>query len=71
MRRLGKDLIESAQEALAIPRGEATPARLFEPSPIDVAGIRKRLGLSAALVRRGVEAPQPRSGRPHAVDGDR
>jgi len=46
MSKLGKDLIESANEALAIARGEAAPARAFDIAPIDVAAIRRRLGLS-------------------------
>ena len=46
MTKLGKDLIESANEALAIARGEASPARAFIPDRVDVAAIRRRLGLS-------------------------
>ena len=46
MTKFGRDLIESAREALAITKGEAAPARVFSPAPIDVAAIRKRLGLS-------------------------
>ena len=46
MTKFGKDLIRSANEAIAIARGEAAPARAFRPAPIDVAAIRKRLGLS-------------------------
>lgn len=45
MSKLGQDLIESANEALAIARGEAAPARTFFEG-VDVAAIRKRLGLS-------------------------
>jgi putative transcriptional regulator len=33
-------------EAIAIARGEATPARLHIPSEIDVKAIRKKVGLS-------------------------
>ncbi|KAF0133874.1 MAG: putative transcriptional regulator [Xanthobacteraceae bacterium] len=62
MSRLGSRLVQSAQEALAIARGDATPARSYEAGDIDVAAIRKRLrlsqdkfakrfGLSAATVR--------------------
>ncbi len=46
MTKFGKDLIQSANEALAIAKGEAAPARTFPPAPIDVAAIRKGLGLS-------------------------
>jgi putative transcriptional regulator len=46
MTKFGKDLIQSANEALAIARGEAVPARAFPAAPIDVAAIRKGLGLS-------------------------
>jgi putative transcriptional regulator len=62
MSKLGSRLVQSAQEALAVARGEATPARSYEAGDIDVAAIRKRLrlsqdkfarrfGLSAATVR--------------------
>jgi putative transcriptional regulator len=46
MTKLGQELIESAAEALAIARGEASPARAFVPDRVDVAAIRRRLGLS-------------------------
>lgn len=46
MTRLGERLITSAKQARAIARGEAPPARAVDPAPIDVAGIRKRTGLS-------------------------
>jgi putative transcriptional regulator len=46
MSTFGKDLIESAREALAIARGEKQPARVFMPPSVEVAAIRKRLGLS-------------------------
>jgi putative transcriptional regulator len=46
MTGFGKDLMESAHEALAIARGDAAPARVVRPASIDVAKIRKRLGLS-------------------------
>ena len=42
----GKELIQSANEALAIAEGRAEPAAVFVPESIDVAGIRKRLKLS-------------------------
>lgn len=37
---------EGLNEALAIARGEAKPARLYVPPEIDVKSIRKKLGLS-------------------------
>ena len=46
MGRFGQELVESAREALAIARGEKQPARVFMPGDVDVAGIRKRRGLS-------------------------
>jgi putative transcriptional regulator len=46
MTRLGKELIESAAEALAIAQGKAAPARTIAVETVDVAAIRKRLGLS-------------------------
>lgn len=48
MSTFGRELIESANEALAIAKGEASPARAFVPADIDVKAIRKRLGLSQA-----------------------
>jgi putative transcriptional regulator len=48
MTKLGQDLIRSAKEALAIARGEIEPARVVESENVDVATIRKRLGLSQA-----------------------
>jgi len=49
----GKELIESANEALAIAKGEAEPAGVFIPETVDVAAIRKRLKLSqTAFVKR-------------------
>ena len=42
----GKELIQSAQEALAIAEGHAEPAAVFVPETIDVAAIRKRQKLS-------------------------
>ncbi|MGH6923890.1 MAG: NadS family protein [Propylenella sp.] len=48
MTKLGQNLIQSAKEALAIAKGEVTPARIVNASDIDVAAIRKRLGLSQA-----------------------
>lgn len=46
MTKFGKELIESAREALAIARGETAPAGSFTFEGVDVAAIRKRLGLS-------------------------
>ncbi len=46
MSKLGKRLIQSADEALAIAEGRMEPASVFAPEAIDVAAIRKGLGLS-------------------------
>ncbi len=46
MSKFGQELIASVNEAIAIAKGEAKPARIFTPEEIDVAAIRKRLGLS-------------------------
>jgi putative transcriptional regulator len=48
MSKLGKKLIQSAKEGLAIARGEADPStyKIFIPSTIDVKGIRARRGLT-------------------------
>ena len=46
MTKFGSELIQSATEALAIARGEAEPARTFAKETPNVAGIRRRLGLS-------------------------
>ena len=62
MSQFGKDLINSATEAVAIAGGRLAPARVIAPESVDVAAIRKRLhmsqdkfaarfGLSAATVR--------------------
>lgn len=50
MTTLGSRLIQSAQEAVAIAKGEADPAtyRVHVPADIDVAAIRKGLGLTQA-----------------------
>jgi putative transcriptional regulator len=43
----GRELIASIQEAVAIVRGEAEPARVhLPPGAVDVRAIRTRLGLS-------------------------
>lgn len=46
MSDFGKELLESAQEALDIAEGRVSPARTLERDEIDVASIRKRLRLS-------------------------
>jgi putative transcriptional regulator len=62
MSTFGRELIESAKEAVEIAKGKVKPARRFDVEPIDVSAIRKRLnlsqvkfaekfGLSAATVR--------------------
>ena len=58
----GKELIQSAKEAIAIAEGQAKPAAVFVPEAIDVAAIRKsqklsqtefakRSGLSAGTIK--------------------
>lgn len=42
----GENLIKSANEALAIAKGEMEPGAVYVPEKVDVAAIRKRLGLS-------------------------
>ena len=42
----GEELIQSANEALAIAKGEAAPARVHVPPKVDVAEIRARQNLS-------------------------
>lgn len=44
----GRELIDSAGEALAIARGQVGPARAFVGEDVDVAAIRRRLHLSQA-----------------------
>jgi putative transcriptional regulator len=62
MTTFGKELIESAGEALSIAEGRLAPAKTIMPEVIDVVAIRKglhlsqdkfaaRFGLSAATVR--------------------
>ena len=46
MPTFGKDLIKSANEALAIAKGEAEPAGIYVPESVDVAAIRKKQKLS-------------------------
>ncbi|KPF65800.1 hypothetical protein IP69_16445 [Bosea sp. AAP35] len=52
MATLGQDLIESANEALAIARGEKVPAKSIAVEAVDVVAIRKRLGLSQQAFAR-------------------
>ncbi len=42
----GKELVQSAEEALAIAKGEAKPGAVYVPPRVEVAAIRKKLGLS-------------------------
>ncbi len=44
----GSELIQSANEALAIAKGEAKPAATYVPETVDVAAIRRKQGLSQA-----------------------
>lgn len=53
----GKELIQSANEALAIAEGRAELAAVFIPETIDVAAIRKRLRLSQAEFARRYGLP--------------
>jgi putative transcriptional regulator len=48
MTTLGKELLQAVSEARAIARGEADPStyRVFVPSDLDVASIRKRLKMT-------------------------
>lgn len=46
MSRWGQDVIDAANEAVAIVRGERKPSRVFTPPSLDVASIRKKTGLS-------------------------
>ena len=53
MTTFGKELIQSAEEALAIAEGREEPAAVFVPETIDIAAIRKRQKLSqAAFAKR-------------------
>lgn len=53
----GKELIQSAHEALAIAEGRSEPAAVFVPESIDVAAIHKRLKLSQAEFARRYGLP--------------
>lgn len=44
----GKELLQSANEALEIAKGDAEPASVYVPETVDVAAIRKRQKLSQA-----------------------
>ena len=47
----GKELVQSANEALAMAKGDLKPAAVFIPEAVDVAALRKKLKLSkTALV---------------------
>ena len=59
MTKLGQELVQSAQEALGIAKGESQPARIVEASDLDVAAIRKRLGLSQGQFARKSGYPLP------------
>ena len=60
MSKFGRELIESAHEALAIARGvKKAPLRL-DADVIDIAGIRRRLELSQARSRRSSVCQLPR-----------
>lgn len=44
----GAELIQSLNEAVAVAKGEAEPARIYVPPTVDVAAIRKRMGMTQA-----------------------
>ena len=44
----GKELLQSANEALEIAKGETEPADVYVPESVDVSAIRKKLKLSQA-----------------------
>ncbi|WP_306025380.1 helix-turn-helix domain-containing protein [Oceaniradius stylonematis] len=46
MSSFGKQLVESAEEALAIAKGEKGAPRTVVPDKIDIAALRRRLGLT-------------------------
>lgn len=46
MSSFGKQLVESAEEALAIAKGEKDAPRTMVPKKIDIAALRRRLGLT-------------------------
>jgi putative transcriptional regulator len=54
----GKELIQSAEEALAIADGRAEPAAVFIPETVYVAAIRKRQKLSQAAFAKRYGLPE-------------
>lgn len=46
MSRFGSELVDSAQEALAIAEGKTAASRVVVPEAVDVAALRLKLGLS-------------------------
>ena len=46
MSAFGKELIDSAHEAIAIAKGKAKPTRRYDVERVDVGSVRKRLQLS-------------------------
>jgi putative transcriptional regulator len=46
MGQFGRELVQSAEEALAIARGNLVPPRVFDAQNIEVATLRRKLGLS-------------------------
>jgi putative transcriptional regulator len=42
----GEELVQSANEALEIARGDAEPAAVYVPETVDVAAIRRQQGLT-------------------------
>ncbi|MDA7966224.1 hypothetical protein [Ruegeria sp.] len=49
---VGKSLIQGAQEALAIAKGELEPAAVYAPETIDVAAIRKKLSKKDTFIQK-------------------
>lgn len=52
MLTFGQDLVASATEAVAIARGDKEPAKTITVETVDVAAIRKKLGLSQEAFAR-------------------
>ena len=73
MTKFGQELLQSATEALAIAKGEAAAPRAVDPGGVDVAGIRKRLGLSQArfAARFGLSPATVRDWEQHRRRPDR
>lgn len=69
----GKELIQSANEALEIARGDAEPASDNVPETVDVAAIRKQQGLtrSAFAERYGLAESAIRDWEQHRRSPDR